>query len=232
MKALHANTVTGLIAMATLAACSHVEDIDMDDHRADGFMDGGSGPHQEETGDGYDGARDVNLAHVVFADDVEAPERYSRPEPAGSFQLAGPEYYKHRGIQGFAKLQPSKANAFARRCAQASAIRFTAIMDDPPEEISELRRKSNWSGLFYSRNDDFSSSSSAPEGAHLSAFQTTLIKWNSQTDQDGSCHLPTQDLVARAGQACLEKAAANADAGRGREIKGCSAQMETQAETE
>ena len=53
-------------------------------------------------------------------------------------------------------------------------------------------------------------------GARLWAWRTSLIKWISQTKKDGSCFLPTRDMVERAATACLATGAS-----AGGEIQGC-----------
>jgi hypothetical protein len=100
---------------------------------------------------------------------------------------------------------------------QASAIRFETIMKDPPAELVRLRDETNWSGSFFNWNDDYSDPTSYGDGsaARLWAWRTSLIKWISQTKKDGSCLLPTRELVIKAAENCLS---------RGAEIQGCSAQ--------
>jgi hypothetical protein len=102
----------------------------------------------------------------------------------------------------------------------AASIRFVAIMADPPQALVELEENSNWSGRFFNWNDDFShdDSTSSPNGAVLWAWRTHLIKWISQTGDDGRCHLPTRGLVERAAANCLQKAQQNDG-----EIEGCQA---------
>ena len=169
--------------------------------------------------DPYAAARDVTVAHVTFADGVEAPDGYDYPAADG-FRLSGTEFWQkwsggHNPTYSF-----SAGTAFGRRCMQASAYRFEAIMADPPEALVRLRDESNWSGSFFNWNDDYSESTwSYGSGARLWAWRTTLIKWISQTNRDGSCWLPTRELVERAAESCLASAERNGDG----EIQGCSA---------
>jgi hypothetical protein len=91
-------------------------------------------------------------------------------------------------------------------------------MKEPPAELVKLDADTNWSGSFFNWNDDFS----APEaygsasGPRLWAWRTGLIKWISQTGKDGTCFLPTRELVIKAATVCLE---------RGAEIQGCQASL-------
>ena len=97
-------------------------------------------------------------------------------------------------------------------------IRFAAIMKDAPEELVKLDADTNWSGSFFNWNDDYSNPDSYGDGsgARLWAWRTSLIKWISQTKKDGSCLLPTRELVVAAAKACLQTGA-----GAMGEIQGC-----------
>lgn len=160
-------------------------------------------------------ARDVTKAVVVFPAETVAPTSYQYPSAEG-FNLGGTEFWQkwsggHNPTYSF-----SEGSDAGRLCMQASAIRFETIMKDPPAELAKLRDETNWSGSFFNWNDDYSKSDWGDgSGARLWAWRTTLIKWISQTKKDGSCLLPTRDLVARAATSCLA---------RGAEIQGCSAQ--------
>ena len=160
-------------------------------------------------------ARVENLA-VVNLGNLAAPTSYSRPS-YGIFNLGGTEFWQ-RWPGGHDPTHSFSAGTDAgRRCMQASAIRFETIMANPPQELIALRDNTNWSGSFYNWNDDYTQ---APvedaAGAELWAWSTGLIKWISQTAQDGSCHLPTRDLVIAAAIECAATGAANNG-----EIKDC-----------
>ncbi|MCC7534663.1 MAG: hypothetical protein IT379_00540 [Deltaproteobacteria bacterium] len=169
--------------------------------------------------DYYAGARDVTLPVVELAADAPIPTSYDYPS-GGSFSLGGTEFWQkwsggHNPTYSFAE-----GTDFGRRCMQASAIRFEAIMASPPAELVRLNEQTNWSGSFFNWNDDYSQSTwGDASGARLWAWRTGLIKWISQTARDGSCRLPTLDMVRRVAEACLQTAERN---GNG-EIQGCSA---------
>ena len=168
--------------------------------------------------DPYAAARDVTVAHVVFADDAGYPDSYDYPSTDG-FRLSGTEFWQkwsggHNPTYSF-----YEGTDAGRRCMQASAIRFEAVMADPPPALVELREQSNWSGSFFNWNDDYVQADwGDASGARLWAWRTSLIKWISQTARDGSCHLPTLELVERAAADCLATAERNGDG----EIQGCS----------
>lgn len=171
-----------------------------------------------EPADPWAPARDVDLAHVVFAADLAAPERYTYPSADG-FNLSGTEFWQKWSGGHNPTYSYSEGTEPGRRCMQASAIRFETIMADPPEELVALREGSNWSGSFFNWNDDYAEADwGDASGGRLWAWRTGLIKWISQTARDGSCYLPTRDMVRRAAVTCL----ATGESSDG-EIQGCSA---------
>jgi hypothetical protein len=175
-----------------------------------------TGPRCQAPVDVYADARDVTKAHVVFAADAPYPTSYQYPSAPG-FSLNGTEFWQkwtggHNPTYSF-----SEGTDAGRRCMQAAAIRFEAIMADAPEALVQLREGSNWGGSFFNWNDDYSKSEwGDASGPRLWAWRTSLIKWISQTKKDGSCLLPTRDLVIKAANSCLT---------RGAEIQGCSASL-------
>lgn len=167
--------------------------------------------------DAYADARDVTKALVVFPANTPAPTAYEAPE-GGAFYLSGTEFWQKWSGGKNPTYSFSEGTDAGRRCMQASAIRFGAIMKNPPPELVKLDADTNWGGSFYNWNDDFSGPNAYGDGtgARLWAWRTSLIKFISQTKKDGSCLLPTLDMVVRQAKACLETGAA----GNG-EIQGC-----------
>lgn len=164
-------------------------------------------------------AFDVEQHHVTFPEDMPAPESYDYPSVEG-FRLGGTEFWQQWSGGHSPTYSFSEGTDAGRRCMQASAYRFEAIMSDPPEALVRLREESNWSGAFFNWNDDYVESTwSDGSGARLWAWRTGLVKWISQTNRDGSCYLPTRELVERAAESCLATAERNGDG----EIQGCSA---------
>lgn len=108
---------------------------------------------------------------------------------------------------------------FGKRCMWAAVFRFEAIMKDvPPELKSFLAEHTRWSGSFYNWVDDYSKPESFGDasGARLWAWRTGLSKWISQAAKDGSCYLPTKQMVIDYAKACKEHQAGNAG-----EMQGC-----------
>jgi hypothetical protein len=169
--------------------------------------------------DPYAEARDVDLATIELAADLDAPD-YPYPSTDAPFGLSGTEFWqKWPGGHSPTYSYGEGTNA-GQKCMSAAAIRFEAIMADPPASLIELEETSNWSGRFFNWNDDFShpDANDSPNGAVLWAWRTHLIKWISQTGDDGRCYLPTRGLVERAAASCLQKAEQNDG-----EIKDCQA---------
>jgi hypothetical protein len=164
----------------------------------------------------YADARDVTKPLVVFPAGAVAPTSYDYPSADG-FSMGGTEFWQKWSGGKNPTYSFGEGTDAGRMCMQASAIRFETIMKDPPAELVKLRDETNWSGSFFNWNDDYSDPSAWGDGsaARLWAWRTTLIKWISQTKKDGSCLVPTRELVIKAAVSCLE---------RGAEIQGCSAQ--------
>lgn len=148
------------------------------------------------------------------------PERYTSPS-VDTVSMGGKEFWQKWPGGHTPTFSFSEGSEFGQRCMQASAERFTAIMDDLPEDIGKLQENTNWRGSFFNWNDDFSGEGSfgSAAGPRLWAWRTGLIKWISQTTSDGACFLPTKELVLEAAAKCLTKGENNDG-----EIQGCRAQ--------
>ena len=162
-------------------------------------------------------ARDVNKAIIKFPAGTAAPASYSYPN-GGEFSLGGTEFWQKWDGGQNPTYSYSAGSEAGKLCMQASAIRFETIMKDAPADLKKLNADSNWSGSFFNWNDDYFKASYDGGNARLWAWRTSLIKWISVTHKDGSCELPTLDLVKRAAIDCLETAARDA-----KEIQGCQA---------
>ena len=167
--------------------------------------------------DPYADARDVTKHLVTFPAGTVAPTSYDYPD-GGDFNLGGTEFWQkwsggHNPTYSF-----SEGTDAGRLCMQASAIRFEEIMKNPPAELVALDVNTNWSGSFFNWNDDYSDPTAYGDAssARLWAWRTGLIKWISQTKKDGSCYLPTYDMVKRAAENC-----ARTGEGAAGEIQGC-----------
>lgn len=177
-------------------------------------------PEPEPEPDPYADALDTSLVTVTFPEGTEPPGSYPYPRADG-FGLGGTEFWQKWSGGHNPTYSYSAGTAFGQRCMVASAMRFEAIMADPPASLVELRNTTNWSGRFFNWNDDFSMAGYDGGRSSLWAWRTGLIKWISATNQDGSCELPTTELVEAAAADCLSRAERNGDG----EIQGCSASL-------
>ena len=172
----------------------------------------------EEVEDPWAPALDVNLHRVVFDESLEAPN-YQYPTPGTGFNLSGTEFWQKWPGGENPTYSFSVGTDYGRRCMLASAKRFEAIMSEPSDALKDLKLNSNWSGSFFNWNDDYSLSDWGDgSSARLWAWRTTLIKWISQTNKDGSCYLPTLEMVETMVENCQSKS----DSYDG-EIVGCKA---------
>ena len=165
-------------------------------------------------------AKDVDLHHVVFPNDHKAPESYDYPNSAGlGFGLGGTEFWQKWSGGESPTFQFSAGSANGRRCMYASARRWEAIMAREPANLQKMKDDTKWGGSFFNWNDDFSGDSWGDgTGSRLWAWRTSLVKWISQTNNDGSCYLPTLSMVEALALDCLEMAEVFDG-----QIQGCSA---------
>lgn len=108
-----------------------------------------------------------------------------------------------------------------KRCMWAAVLRFEAIMKDPPAElVAFVDEYTRWGGSFYNWVDDYSKPEAYGDasGARLWAWRTGLSKWISAAAKDGSCFLPTRQMVIDYAKTCKDHAASNAG-----EMQGCEA---------
>jgi hypothetical protein len=184
------------------------------DARCDGVECGEEPVEPDVPVDDYAQARDVNLATVTIGGPAID---YTRASVDG-FSLGGTEFWYRDENGGIDKtFSYSNGSEDGRKCMLASAIRFEAIMADPPASMVELRDNTNWSGSFFNWNED-KTVRNWPARAGLWAWTTGLMKWISVTNPDGTCSLPTVDTVEAAAADCLR----TADGADG-ETKGCAA---------
>lgn len=182
------------------------------DAQCDGTECGETPAEPDVPVDDYAQARDVTLEAVTIGGDALS---YEYPSVDSGFNLAGTEFWQKWDGGHNPTYSYTEGTEAGRKCMLASAIRFEAIMADPPPSMVELRDNTNWSGRFFNWNDDFSQSTRSAQGAVLWAWRTGLIKWISQTDRDGTCYLPTLEIVERAAAACFARG------GDDGEIQGC-----------
>ena len=161
-------------------------------------------------------ARDVELPMVVLDMSIPAPESYEYPPSGLAASLGGTEFWQRWSGGHSPTFSFSAGTEAGRKCMQASAIRFEAIMSDPPESLVRLREGTNWSGSFFNWNDDYTKSTWGSGSSRLWAWRTGLIKWISVTTAEDTCSLPTREMVESLAADCLERGESNEG-----EIQGC-----------
>jgi hypothetical protein len=171
--------------------------------------------------------KDVDEEHVVFAEDLAAPsESPAAGVRADGVSLSGVDWYQKWAGGKTADHEWSIGSAYGQRCLWASVARFEAIMKDPPPELAAfVAEYTKWGGGFESRNDDYGGKGPGGQpaygdarGARLWAWRTGQSKWISATAKDGSCYLPTREMLVAFVSACEEHIASN-----GGEMQGCEA---------
>lgn len=169
--------------------------------------------------DPYAQAYDVD-AHLITFPEGTASLTYKAASVTGAFRLGGTEFWQKWSGGLSPTFSYYAGTEFGKRCMFASARRFEAIMNQAPEALTTLYNESKWSGSFFNWNDDYSMSTWGDgSSARLWAWRTTLVKWISQTNLDGSCYLPTMAQVEALAATCLSRAETSDG-----EIQGCSAQ--------
>lgn len=167
---------------------------------------------------GFEDAADVTKSVIVIAEDTPVPS-YQRAQGDHGFSLGGTEFWQKWSGGKNPTYSYSDGTDAGRKCMQASAIRFQAIMADPPATYTYARENTSWSGSHFNWNDDYSheAASGSARGATLWAWRTGLMKFISQTGKNGKCYLVTRAQVEAAGVVCAITGEQNDG-----ETKGCT----------
>jgi hypothetical protein len=156
-----------------------------------------------------------------------APTSVPASQKIGKYQIGNFEYwpYKHAspypthticgfngeqecGWNGAAKGPPPDA---ARACmAEARAVLVDILTNAVPAELDALRTK-HGVFKFWNWNNDLTDAPAGrvPTSRELWLYDGTrgdggLIKWISETERDGTCHLPTRDDLVTFAKACID----------------------------
>jgi len=179
----------------------------------------GEGEDEGEPAETDPWAPALDVEQMIVRIDAPAPAGYPYPRVGTGFSLGGTEFWQKWAEGHNPTYSYGAGTEEGKRCMVASAMRFEAIMAEPPAALVALRDDSDWGGSFFNWNDDYSNSTSGDASSSvLWAWRTHLIKWISQTSRDGACYLPTRALVVAAAEACARRAAADGGA-----IQGCQA---------
>jgi len=158
---------------------------------------------------------------VAFGADVKAPEQSAGSgHRAAKGSLGGVDWFQKWPGGVSADHGWNNGTEIGKRCMWAAVARFEAIMQNPPAEYLELRANySGWGGSFYNWVDDYSKPEAGGDAstARLWAWRTGLTKFISAAAKDGSCYLPTRQLLIDYSKKCAERVASGA------EMQGCDA---------
>ncbi len=236
---------TVLFAAVLAMGCSEEPAGETDDSKSDDFDNAGLGEDcnfdwecsNDESltcndddicaaADLWEMAKDVNLHNVPFGPATPIPEEYTRPDGIDPVSLSTPEWWQ-RWSGGFTQsFSWSEGTDFGKRCGVASAIRLQSIMEHVAEDgstpgkvaIDNLLESTGWSGTMYNWTEDISESTTGRGSFNTGsiwAWRTGAIKWINIVREDGSCDLPTLELVQQFSESCIAEATDG-------EIEGCS----------
>ncbi len=133
---------------------------------------------------------------------------YKHPSPYPNYTICGYNGEQECGWNGAAKGPPPDA---ARACmAEARAVLVDILTSSAPAELDALRTK-HGVFKFWNWNNDLTDAPAGrvPSSRGLWLYDGTrgdggLIKWISETERDGTCHLPTRDDLVTFAKACID----------------------------
>lgn len=127
----------------------------------------------------------------------------------GGFSYGGCEYwpfavsaspYPDHIVWGCSPGSSPEANA----CMAAGMRRLAVILQDPPQELLDLKAQRGISSFFNWNNDYYGAPDGRQGTERLWLYNGSLIKWITMTDRDGSCRLPTREDLIDFAKGCLE----------------------------
>lgn len=127
----------------------------------------------------------------------------------GGFSYGGCEYwpfavsaspYPDHIVWGCSPGSSPQANA----CMAAGMRRLAVILQDPPQELLDLKAQRGISSFFNWNNDYYGAPDGRQGTERLWLYNGSLIKWITMTDRDGSCRLPTREDLINFAKGCLE----------------------------
>jgi hypothetical protein len=166
--------------------------------------------HQPEAGAGEGGEGGVSAEIQAEAPGIELDANgMPKNKSVSGFSFGGCEYwpfavsaspYPDHIVWGCSPGSSPEANA----CMAAGMRRLAVILQDPPQELLDLKAQRGISSFFNWNNDYYGAPSGRVGTERLWLYNGGLIKWITMTDRDGSCRLPTrQDLINFANR-CLQ----------------------------
>jgi hypothetical protein len=128
------------------------------------------------------------------------------------FYIGGYEYWPFKEEQ---PLYPSKiqwgyeaGSEPAKKCMAASKRALVEILQNPPAELLELKRKTGISSFFNWNNDYTGAEADGMASSNfrvLWLYNGRLMKWISETNRDGNCRLPERSDLRALARDCLKR---------------------------
>lgn len=154
--------------------------------------------------------------------DAETPEKLKANEKVNGFTIVDIEVWPYTEK---APAYPDdivwtykEASPEAKACLAASRARLVDILtNDPPQELLDFQSRTKVSA-FYNWNNDYSKAKrnqmASKSYQRMWLFEGRLMKWISETNQDGSCMLPTREALVAFAKACTTDAFPNCGPGK------------------
>jgi hypothetical protein len=148
-------------------------------------------------------SQEGNLTQVSPADET-LPEELM----VSDFDFSGFEYWPFAQEQ---PLYPDKiqwgfeaGSEPGRKCMAASTRAIAEILKDPPASLLKLREEHQISS-FFNWNNDYTGAerNGMARMRRLWLYESSLIKWISETNTDGSCLVPTREELDQFATKCL-----------------------------
>lgn len=214
--------VLGGLAAAAVLLCGGCDEGTSDP--VDGEQAGGKADEVDTEGDTEEG----DLAWEAFLEDAADPDlRFvaipDTPRPVGQYVdpsaedyfLHGPEFWERWTGGDTKEFNENNATDAGLKCAIAAATRWTVLHDDPPEEFAQMRQSQNWEGTYFNWIEDVSEGGEISFATGWWAWRTGTMKFISTVHPDGTCEMPTRDLMRRTGEVCQARGEANGGATEG-----------------
>ena len=154
--------------------------------------------------------------------DAEVPEKLKANEKVNGFTIVDIEVWPYTEK---APAYPDDivwtykdASAQAKACLAASRARLVDILtNDPPQELLDFQSRTKVSA-FYNWNNDYTlakkNQMASKSYQRMWLFEGRLMKWISETNQDGSCMLPTREALIAFAKACTTDVFPNCGPGK------------------
>lgn len=149
-------------------------------------------------------AEDANLTSVRPTDETRPEESY-----INGFSIGGEEFWPYKEAE---PIYPNKVqwgfeagSEPARKCMAEGMRALARILQDPPQSLLQLREKHGIDS-FFQWNNDYTGAPRDGMGRfrRIWLYESSLIKWISETNKDGTCMIQTKEDLDRFATRCLD----------------------------